>query len=95
MSEIIAPVLNYRSLDSWQDETNADKFGNVDAIATIYSRTGLEHLTFPIGENLTGEAYNDAIFLQIEPEILKQYGLDDTDYQKSFPLSEAVKSTGK
>lgn len=84
-----------RSADSWQDETNADKFGNIDAVAQSYRNAGLSNITFPVNENKFNQSsYDSTVFLEVQKDSYGMGWAEFRDYKKSFELKDSVKSTG-
>ncbi len=82
-----------RSRDSWQDETNADMFGNRSDIARAYDQTGIENIELYEAHKF-GDNYVPSYFLDIDDEKFSAKN-GESPFQLSFDLSELVISTGK
>jgi hypothetical protein len=82
-----------RSRDSWQVETNADKFGNRSDIARAYDQTGIENIEMYEKHDF-GDNFVPSYFLDIKDETFSAKN-GQSAFDVSFDLSELVLSTGK
>lgn len=89
---ILSAPSGNRSVESWQDETNADKFGNTSQIAEVLEKTGFEDISFAPKHNF-GDTYYETFFLDVDDARFRVEN-GKSPYQISFNLDELVLSSG-